>query len=88
MIRGVVGAMVVGLAMWASPVWPKCRHRRRPRHLRGTPEARSRISYVEPKNPAHRPIYERLQKRRVLEDFRDFLSPLKLPDPLTIKIEG
>ena len=37
------------------------------------------ISYGEPKNPAHRPIYERLQKRRVLEDFQEFLSPLKLP---------
>jgi hypothetical protein len=47
-----------------------------------------RISYGEPKNPAHRPIYERLQKRRVLEDLRDFLSPLKLPKPLTIKLEG
>jgi hypothetical protein len=47
-----------------------------------------RISYGEPKNPLHRPIYERLQKRRVLEDFRDFLSPLKLPQPLTIKVES
>ncbi len=47
-----------------------------------------RISYGEPKNPAHRPIYDRLQKRRVLEDLRDFLSPLKLPQTLTLKIEG
>ena len=47
-----------------------------------------RISYGVPKNPAHQPIYERLQKRRVLEDLRDFLSPLRLPQPLTIKIES
>jgi hypothetical protein len=33
-------------------------------------------------------IYERLQKRRVLEDLQEFLSPLKLPAPLTIKIEA
>ena len=60
------------------------RRSRRPRSA----GSQIRIDYVEPKNPAHRPIYERLQKRRVLEDFRDFLSPLKLPHTLTIKIEG
>ena len=32
--------------------------------------SRVRIEYVQPNNPAHRPIYERLQKRRVLEDFQ------------------
>lgn len=47
-----------------------------------------RISYGEPKNPVHRVIYERLRKRRVLEDLRDFLSPLRLPQPLTIKMES
>ena len=50
--------------------------------------SRVRIEYVQPTNPAHRPIFERLQKRRVLEDFRDFLSPLKLPDTLTVRIAG
>ena len=69
MIRGVLGAMLVGLAVWASPVAAQA------------PDAsvgsQIRIVYGEPKNPAHRPIYERLQKRRVLEDFRDFLSPLQ-----------
>jgi hypothetical protein len=47
-----------------------------------------RINYAEPKNPEHRPIHERLKKRRVLEDLQEFLSPLRLPEPLTIKIEG
>lgn len=47
-----------------------------------------RIEYVEPVNPVHGPIFERLQARRVLEDFQDFLSPLKLPDTLTVKVEG
>jgi len=52
------------------------------------PGSQVRINYGVPKNPAHQPIYERLQKRRVLEDFRDFLSPLRLPQPLTIKVES
>ena len=33
-------------------------------------------------------MMERLKQRRVLEDLRDFLSPVKLPAPLTIKLEG
>jgi Putative metallopeptidase len=80
MTRGVVGAMVVGLAVWAVPAAAQA-----PAASTGD---QIRISYGEPKNPAHRPIYERLQKRRVLEDLRDFLSPLKLPQPLTIRTEG
>lgn len=47
-----------------------------------------RIVYGQPKTPEHRLIYERLQKRRVLEDLQEFLSPLKLPQPLTIKMEA
>jgi hypothetical protein len=46
-----------------------------------------RIAYGEPRSPEHRAIYQRLQQRRVLEDFRDFLSPLRLPAPLTVKTE-
>jgi Putative metallopeptidase len=80
MMRGVLGAMVVGLAVWALPATAQA-----PAVPAGD---QIRISYGEPKDPAHRPIYERLQKRRVLEDLQDFLSPLKLPQPLTIKIEA
>src|ERR1700704_3764561 len=53
------------------------------------PETSSvRITYVEPVNPAHQPIMERLKRRQVLEDLRDFLSPLRLPARLLIKVEG
>jgi Putative metallopeptidase len=76
----IISAIVVGLLAWASPA------------VGQSPDAPAfgqvRISYGEPKNPAHRPIYERLQKRNVLEDLRDFLSPLRLPQPLTIKTEA
>jgi len=36
----------------------------------------------------HKAILARLQKRRVLEDFRDFLNPLKLPTKLTLRLSG
>jgi hypothetical protein len=45
------------------------------------------IKYGKPLNPAHAPIYERLQRRRVLEDFRDFLAPVRLPAPLLVATE-
>ena len=41
------------------------------------------IEYKEPVNPAHRPIYERLKKRQVLEQYQEFMSPLKLKRSLT-----
>ena len=41
-----------------------------------------RIEYREPTNPDHRSIYERLRQRGVLEDYSDFMSPLKLQESL------
>jgi hypothetical protein len=84
MTRGMLCAILLGFAAWAMPAMAQAPA---PPPAGNTGD-QIRISYVEPKNPAHRPIYERLQKRRVLEDFRDFLAPLKLPKPLTIKIES
>ena len=46
------------------------------------------IMYVEPKNPAHKPIYDRLKEKHVLEKLQEFLSPLRLPIRITIKTEG
>ena len=80
MKRGLFGAMVLVAAAWASPAAAQA-----PAESVG---GQIRIVYGEPKNPDHRLIHERLQKRRVLEDFQDFLSPLKLPQPLTIKTEA
>jgi hypothetical protein len=47
-----------------------------------------RISYVAPSNPAHQQIYDVLKKRHVLERFKELLSPLRLPAPLLLKVEG
>jgi len=89
MMRGLFG-VAVGVAVWASPVVAQMPGAQAPGAQAPAENIgdQIRIVYGEPKNPAHRPIYERLQKRRVLEDLRDFLSPLKLPQPLTLKIEG
>jgi hypothetical protein len=49
---------------------------------------RVEISYLAPSNPAHQDIYELLKERRVLERFRAYLSPLRLPTKLVLKTEG
>lgn len=47
------------------------------------------IEYVEPKGPIYRPIYERLKKRKILEELREFLAPLQLGDKrMSIKIDA
>jgi hypothetical protein len=45
------------------------------------------IVYGEPKDATLRPIYERLKKRQVLEDLQQFLSPLKFPRKLIVKLD-
>jgi hypothetical protein len=42
------------------------------------------IAYVPPAQDYLKPVYERLKNRKVLEQLRDFLSPLRLP--VTLKI--
>jgi len=46
------------------------------------------IEYKEPINPAHRPIYERLKKRQVLEQYKEFMSPLRLERALNVGLQG
>src|SRR5262245_34143402 len=45
------------------------------------------IVYVVPRDANHKAIYERLKKRGVLEDLQQFLSPLKLPRKLTVRLD-
>jgi hypothetical protein len=49
---------------------------------------RFQIAYVPPKNAEHQPIYTLMRERKVLERFKEFLSPLRLPRVLTLKFEG
>jgi len=43
--------------------------------------------YVEPKDAAFQPVYQRLKKRQVLEQLQLFLAPLRLPRKLQVKID-
>jgi hypothetical protein len=54
----------------------------------GAQADRIQISYTAPKNPAHEPILKLLRERQVLEKFKGLLSPLRLPRPLLLKVEG
>ena len=46
------------------------------------------ITYDAPKNATHEPVFRLLKERKVLEKFKEFLSPLRLPRPLQLKLEG
>lgn len=47
-----------------------------------------KVAYDEPKDPAHRHLYERLRDRKFLEPFAEVLGNLRLPRPLTLKFAG
>jgi hypothetical protein len=49
---------------------------------------RVEIGYVTPKDPAHENIYWLMRERKVLERFKEYLSPLRLPRVLLLKVEG
>jgi hypothetical protein len=45
------------------------------------------IEYVVPRDPAMRPLYERLKARQPLDILAAFLSPLRLPNKLQVKLD-
>jgi len=47
---------------------------------------RINIEYVQPKDPAHQPIYERLKEARALERIKELLGPFRLPRQLLLKV--
>lgn len=46
------------------------------------------IEYVEPTDPAHRPLYALLQQEHVLEKVQALLAPVKLSIRITLKLES
>ena len=74
-------AVIVALAAfgWTAPTFPA------PPALQTD---RFRVVYEPPKNGAHQELYENLKMRRVLEQFREFLSFIRLPRILTLKLAG
>ncbi len=51
-------------------------------------DSRVSVSYVPPKDPAHRAIYEQLGQLRFLEKLQRLLTPFRLPRALLVKLEG
>lgn len=49
---------------------------------------RIKIEYAPPKDPKHKPLYDLLKQRRVLEQLQRLYSPFRLPTDLTIRTEG
>ena len=72
----------IGLAVPASPTAAVAQQA--PELLNSKVE----VAYIEPLDAGHRPIYERLKKRQVLEQLQQFLAPLRLPRTLMVKAEG
>jgi len=49
---------------------------------------RIQFCYVPPKNPEHETVFRLLKERQVLEKFKQFLSPLRLPRILRLNLTG
>ncbi len=48
--------------------------------------AQVKVSYEQPSDPKFMPMYEALKRREVLERLQRFLTPLRLPSELTIRL--
>jgi Putative metallopeptidase len=46
------------------------------------------VEYKEPSSPAHKPIYDRLKRRAVLEQYKEFMSPLRFKRSLQVALQG
>src|SRR5688572_9226978 len=44
--------------------------------------------YVVPKNPAHMPLYNMFRENRLLEKMKEFLSPIRFPERITLRLVG
>jgi hypothetical protein len=76
----VVLSLALGLGLYSQPATAQ-------KPMRFQPD-RFQISYIPPKNAAHEPVVRLLRERQVLEKFKEFLSPLRLPRRLLLKLEG
>ena len=83
----VAGYLFLGTALpWPASAQPASLP---PSHVPpGPPASMVDVAYAEPTNAVQRPLYERLRKRQVLENLREFLSPLRLPHRLVITMQS
>ena len=47
-----------------------------------------KVAYDPPKDPKHKPLYDHLRERKLLETFADVLGTIRLPRALTLKFAG
>jgi hypothetical protein len=92
MIFRLVGVLcaVIWFQTMPSPAQPQLPLTEQPSVSTSLPAAAApgvqvHIQYIEPRNPSHRAILERLQALRVLEQLKEFLAPLRFPVPLTVR---
>lgn len=52
------------------------------------PSERIVIAYVEPTNPAHKPLYDLLKENGALERVKRILEPIRWPRPLRLELKG
>ena len=57
------------------------------RYLAGWRTDRVAIAYVPPKEPRYQVMHDLLKKQQVLEKFREYLSPIRLRETLTLKFD-
>jgi len=73
-----IAATLLGLALWPD--------RLAAQSAPALTNDQIEILYSEPNASYFRPIYERYKKRQVLEQLKEFLSPLVLPPGITLRI--
>jgi hypothetical protein len=84
-MKCILSATAFMLALISTPAMAQLRPDSRP--TAALPPSQVDIAYVEPRNADFRPIQDRLKKRQVLEELQLFLSPLRLPRKLAVKID-
>lgn len=94
MFKAVRVAAILGIVVFAIPAAaqpspaPSCVPPAWAKQQTGLKTSQFDYQYVEPKNPAHLPLQAMLKDRRLLENLQEFLSPICLPERITLKVEG
>ena len=90
MVRAVVAASIVVSAAWLalSPASSASRITCKDWHTdQDWKLDQIDVAYVEPTDPAYSAIYEDLKKRQILEELRELLSPVRLPNQVLVQTE-
>ena len=77
MKRNLVAALSAAVLAWSPPSGAEQAKLKRDQF---------RTDYVQPEDPAHEPLYTELKAALVLEKFRTFLSFIRLPRTITLRL--